>query len=119
MNVINWFELPVVDMDRAVRFYEALTDKKLKRENFMDVPHAIFGSSKDGVGGALIKQPNRRPVADGTTVYLGSSDIDAALLRVSKLGAEVRLAKTSIGPMGFIALLVDSEGNQVGLHSAP
>jgi len=119
MNVINWFELPVVDMERAVRFYEALTDKKLKRENFMDVPHAIFGSSKDGVGGALIKHADRKPVAGGTTVYLDSSDIDAALTRVSKLGAEVRQPKTSIGPLGWVALLVDSEGNLVGLHSAP
>lgn len=121
MNAINWFEIPVEDMDRAVRFYEALLGYGLKRENFMDVPHAIIKSSKDddGVGGALIQDKKRKPAPAGTCVYLNSSDIDGALKRVSTLGGDVLQPKTSIGPMGSIALLKDSEGNLIGLHTAP
>lgn len=121
MNAINWFEIPVENMDRAVRFYEALLGYGLKRENFMDVPHAIIKSSKDddGVGGALIQDKKRKPAAAGTCVYLNSSDIDGALKRVTTLGGDVLQPKTSIGPMGSIALLKDSEGNLIGLHTAP
>lgn len=120
MNAINWFEIPVVDMDRAVRFYEALLGQSLNRQVFMDVPHALFASSKDGgVGGALINQANRKPSVDGTTVYLHSPDIDAALQRVAKLGVEIMLPKMGIGDMGSIALLRDCEGNMLGLHTPP
>jgi predicted enzyme related to lactoylglutathione lyase len=120
MSAINWFEIPVTDMERAARFYEALEGRSLKRETFMGVPHAIFQSAKEGgVGGALIYEEKRKPSSEGTTVYLDSSDIDAALERVSKLGAEVLVPKTSIGPIGFMALLIDSEGNKIGLHTRP
>lgn len=121
MNAINWFEIPVDDMDRAVRFYEALLGQRLKRENFMDVPHAIIKSSKDdeGVGGALIQDKKRKPAGSGTCVYLDASDIEAALKRATAQGGEVVQPKTSIGPMGSIALLKDTEGNLIGLHTAP
>ncbi|MDB4976110.1 MAG: Glyoxalase family protein [Myxococcaceae bacterium] len=121
MSAINWFEIPVQDMDRAVRFYEALIGRALKREVFMDVPHAIFQSSKDkdGVGGALIHDKNRKPAGSATCVYLDSSDIDASIKRATAIGGEVVQPKTSIGPMGSIALLKDTEGNLVGLHTEP
>ena len=121
MNAINWFEIPVENMDRAVRYYEALLGQGLKRESFMDVPHAIIKSSKadDGVGGALIQDKKRKPAASGTCVYLNSSDIDAALKRASAIGGDVVQPKTSIGAMGSIALVKDTEGNLVGLHTEP
>jgi predicted enzyme related to lactoylglutathione lyase len=121
MNAINWFEIPVENMERAVRFYEALVGHALKRENFMDVPHAIFKSSKDddGVGGALIQQRGRKPGGEGTLVYLHSSDIDGALRRALEVGGSVSQPKTSIGPMGFVAQVKDTEGNLVGLHTPP
>jgi uncharacterized protein len=121
MDAINWFEIPVENMDRALRFYEALVGYDLKRETFMDVPHAIFKSSKDddGVGGALIQDKKRKPAAAGTCVYLNSVDIEASLKRATAVGGEVVQPKTSIGPMGSIALVKDTEGNLVGLHTAP
>ena len=32
-NVINWFEIPVAEMDRAVAFYEPVMQVTLRREN--------------------------------------------------------------------------------------
>jgi len=121
MNAINWFEIPVEDMERATRFYEALLGQPLRRENFMDVPHAIFKSSKDGdgVGGALIQQRGRKPGGEGTVVYLHSNDIDAALKRALEIGGSVSQPRTSIGPMGSVAQVKDTEGNLVGLHTPP
>jgi predicted enzyme related to lactoylglutathione lyase len=37
--------------------------------------------------------------------------------RVPKLGGTIHREKMSIGPYGFISLVVDTEGNMIGLHS--
>jgi len=119
MSAISWFEIPVTNMDRAVRFYEALAGYALKREDFMGTPHAIFKAEgdDDGVHGALIQDAKRKPASSAGTVYLTTKDIEAALGRALETGGEVIQPKTSIGPMGFIALVQDTEGNLVGLHS--
>lgn len=118
MAAINWFEIPVDDMQRAVPFYEALVGYPLKLEDFLDVPHAVFQSSKAGAGpgGALIRQQGVAAASAGTRVYLHTADIDASLERALKIGGKLAQPKTSLGPMGEFALLHDTEGNLVGLH---
>ena len=54
----------------------------------------------------------------GVIVYLDADGtLDAGLARVERAGGQVILPKTDIGPPGFIALVRDTEGNLVGLHS--
>jgi predicted enzyme related to lactoylglutathione lyase len=112
-NAINWFEIPTLDVVRAAKFYETLLGAELKHENFMGVPNAIFVAP--GVKGALIQDPKRKPGA-GSVVYLDAPDLAAALTRVEKAGGRVLLPKTDIGVPGFIAMIADTEGNEVGLH---
>lgn len=117
MNAINWFEIPVVDMDRAVRFYDQVLGTPLKRDVFMDVPHAIFPYERDDdAGGALVYMPERKPSNQGVVLYLNTRALDACLTRVAKAGGKVVREKTDIGPMGTFAWIQDSEGNLVGLH---
>ncbi len=119
MNTINWFEIPCSDLDRAVTFYEAMTGKTLKRENFFGTPHGIFPREGEGqVTGALI-QNHLKPSVDGTVPYLNAAGaLDAWLSRVEAAGGRVLLGRISIGPMGAIAQVQDTEGNRVGLHQA-
>jgi predicted enzyme related to lactoylglutathione lyase len=114
-NAITWFEILTTDLERAAKFYEAVLGVSLKRENFMGTPHAIF--TVEGVGGALIHDPKRPPVAGGTTVYLLAPDLEGALGKVEKAGGKVLLGKTAIGDPGSIAIVQDTEGNFVGLHA--
>ncbi|MBX3082161.1 MAG: VOC family protein [Anaerolineae bacterium] len=119
-NAINWFEIPSLDIDRAVKFYDTILDITLRRENFMGTPHAIFPANReqDGVAGAVI-QSDARPSKDGAVLYLNTgteSNMEAALTKTPAAGGSVVLPKTSIGPMGWIAVIVDTEGNRVGLH---
>jgi predicted enzyme related to lactoylglutathione lyase len=117
-NALNWFEIPAADLERAGRFYEAVTGKTLRRETFLDVPHAIFTS--EGVGGAVVADPKNKPSAAGSVVYLNAGtegDLEAWLGRVGKAGGEVLLGKTSLGPQGFFGLIRDTEGNRVGVHA--
>jgi predicted enzyme related to lactoylglutathione lyase len=118
-HAVHWFEIFVTDIDRAVRFYEKVLDVELRRENEDGRPMAIFASAvKDGVGGALVRQRGREPTEGGVLVYLDADrKLDACLERVASAGGAIVMKKTDIGPPGFIALIRDTEGNVVGLHS--
>jgi predicted enzyme related to lactoylglutathione lyase len=119
MNAINWFEIPVRDLDKATPFYAAVLGIELKRELFFGVPHAIFLA--EGVAGALIQDAQRAPAAPqtgGSTLYLHAQDgVSACLARAIEAGGRVVRPLTAIGPFGTIALIADLDGNVVGLHA--
>jgi hypothetical protein len=116
---INWFEIPVTEMSRAVKFYEDVLGTSLKRENFLGVSHAIFSVGERGeTTGALIHDDKRPPVAGGSVVYLSVNHrLDECLSRVHAAGGKVLVPRTDIGPAGVFAVLQDTEGNTVGLHT--
>jgi predicted enzyme related to lactoylglutathione lyase len=115
-NAANWFELPATELGRAQRFYETVLGLELRQEVFGGIPMAVF-PSQEGVGGALIRDDRCRPSADGAVVYLDATGkLDACLSRVAAAGGKVVVPRTDIGDPGFIALVIDSEGNRVGLH---
>ena len=121
-HALNWFEIPVADLDRAIRFYEALTGRKLRREAFGGPGEelAVFEvDERVAVNGALLRSPDARPAAQGTMVYLNAGPrIDLWLERVPAAGGRVLVGKTALPPgMGFFAHILDSEGNRVGLHA--
>jgi hypothetical protein len=118
-SALNWFEIPTHDIARAGRFYEAVLGVTLKHEDFFGTKMAVFPAEDPGVGGGLI-QDDKRPPAEkgGAIIYLdASSGLDAAIERAARSGGAVVMPKTSIGPQGHIALVRDTEGNTIGLHS--
>ena len=67
-------------------------------------------------GGALVKRGGK-PTSTGTLVYLDArGDLDAAVARAEKAGGKVAVPRTNIGENGAFAVVVDTEGNAVGLH---
>jgi predicted enzyme related to lactoylglutathione lyase len=118
-HAIHWFEIFVTDIDRAVRFYQTMLGVELKRNAEDGRPMAIFASAvEDAVGGALVRQPGREPTEKGVTIYLNANGkLDACIARVEGAGGHVVMGKTDIGAPGFIAMIRDTEGNLVGLHS--
>ncbi len=117
-DAINWFELPVVNLERAQKFYETVLGQKLKPEVFGGIPSAMFLPDGKGVGGALIQDARRKPMTDGAVIYLNANGmLDACVKRVETAGGKVLLPKTDIGDPGFIAMVLDTEGNCVGLHA--
>ena len=121
MTLINWFQIPVTDIDRAVKFYSAVCQTSLQRMDDERMKRAFFPmepGNPDRTGGELVQSPNDRPSADGVTIYLNAPDgVDAAVERAVAGGGSVCVPRMSIGEHGFIALVIDTEGNQIGLHA--
>jgi predicted enzyme related to lactoylglutathione lyase len=118
-NPVNWFEIPVNDLPRAMDFYEHVLGVPLAANDMGAIAMAWFpmASGASGAAGTLIKGDGYAPSADGTLVYFAVADIEAALARVEERGGRTLMPKTSIGQHGFIAHFEDTEGNRVALHA--
>jgi len=125
MSVINWFEVPVADFERAKTFYEIVLDKQLFVSDQRETMGSMLGVfPHDGqVGGCLVHNPQYgyTPSADGTLVYFTiTGAMDSALARVPDAGGEVLLPKTALGENaggGYVSWVRDTEGNKVGFYS--
>ena len=113
---IDWFEIPVLDEARAVRFYGQALQCELAEMEGPSGPIKIFQNEGMPVG-ALTTGEHNAPAQTGALIYFNSDDIDAALGRIEAAGGRTLMPKTSIGPYGHIAQFVDSEGNRMALHS--
>lgn len=119
-NSINWFEIPTRDMDKAVRFYEATFGLTLNKELFGGLPHAVFPveKSETSVTGAIVAAPHLVPASAGVVIYLNAPDgVKACLERAKAAGGKELQPHTSIGEMGWIAVIRDVDGNSIGLHA--
>lgn len=125
-NVVGWFEIPVTDMDRAIKFYEEVFGYKIDLQPKMgDLEMAWFPmdsdmeSQKYGATGALVKHEMYKPSHEGTVVYFNAASGDLAneLAKVEEAGGRVLKEKMSIGEHGFIGVFMDTEGNTVAMHS--
>ncbi|MFL6663475.1 MAG: VOC family protein [Rhizobacter sp.] len=119
-SALNWFEIPVRDMDRAQAFYEKLLDTTLRREQMGEQTLSVFRYEENaGTGGCLLQAGPMQPSAQGTIVYLNAEpSLDAALARVEAAGGRIVTPKVQLpGDMGAFAHIVDTEGNRVGLHA--
>lgn len=118
-TVINWFDIPATDFDRAVKFYETILGAKLIQENMLGARMAIFPAKPGEATGAIMARDGVLPATGGTTIYLkAGNDLGTALARVEKAGGKLLHPKTFIKEgMGYFGLILDTEGNSVGLHS--
>ncbi len=116
-NPVAYFEIPVLDMERAVRFYANVFDADFTREKIDGNEMALFPLDKvgSGVSGALAKGEIYKPSTTGTLVYFHCNDIDATLGKAQERGGKILYPKTSVGANGFVAELQDSEGNRIAL----
>ncbi|KAF1368890.1 hypothetical protein C7387_4165 [Yokenella regensburgei] len=116
-NVINWFEIPVTDMNRAIAFYEPVMEVQLRRETMDCAELAVFPHQDPQPGGALAKFDGIAPSPQGAIIYLHTDNLAATLKRVEKAGGQCVFGPLALAQdIGTIALFTDCEGNRVGLH---
>jgi len=119
-NPVTWFEIYVDHMERAKNFYQRVFDCFLVSQptdgsfELWQFPDAM---NHHGAMGALVKHPMRKPSSEGTLVYFHCDDCAVQIAIALQNGGQLFRPKSSIGPNGFIAIIGDTEGNAIGLHS--
>lgn len=124
VNAITWFEIYVEDMTRAKSFYESVFKFKLEKlgnpatkEQKMEMWSFPGDMNSYGANGALVKMPGFSSGKNSVIIYFACEDCATEESRVADYGGKVEKSKFSIGEYGFIALVYDTEGNMIGLHS--
>ena len=123
-NAISWFEIPTVDISRAQLFYETIFTIKMVPLDLPQIKMRMFPlEDPNGIGGALVLSPDfYKPSSfEGPLLYLNANpDVQIVLDRVQAAGGKILLPKTLISPeYGNMAVISDTEGNRIALHSIP
>lgn len=116
-NVGSYFEIPVDDLERAMKFYSYVLGCEFSKDVIHGNEMAFFpfDNKAQGITGALAKGEIYRPSVSGTLIYLATADIEQALKRVTEKGGETLFPKTEVPNYGWVAEFKDSEGNRTAL----
>jgi len=123
-NAISWFEIPAADLSRAQKFYEMIFDITMIPMDTPNIKMRMFPlQDMMGVGGALVHNADfyKPSATEGPLIYLNANpDVQLVLDKVETAGGKIMVPKTQISPeYGYMAVLMDTEGNRVALHSIP
>src|SRR4051794_6960052 len=70
-NRAVWFDIPVADLDRAVRFYQAVLAVRIAKESFRDLSLGVI-EHEHGNGGCLVLS-KEEIAAGGVLLYLNAN----------------------------------------------
>ena len=120
-NQVVWFDTPVSDLDRAIRFYSAVVGAAVQKQEFSGMKFATFPHQGEEVSGCLTPGAGDKdciPSRQGVLLYFNCQGrLDQAIAAVGPNGGKVLQPKHQIGPYGHRAIVLDSEGNRIALHS--
>ncbi|MEX1003076.1 MAG: VOC family protein [Crocinitomicaceae bacterium] len=117
-NYVSWFEIPAVNFQQAVDFYNHIYGIKMEQSFNGNYAMAFF-PTKNGIGGAIVAGPASTPGDSGPLIYLNAgNDLNPILQKVEEAGGRIVMSKTLINEdSGYFAVFIDSEGNKLALHS--
>jgi len=122
-NAISWFEIPATDLERAQKFYQTIFGISMIPMDMENIKMRMFplDDMMTEVGGAIVDSGgfHKPSLTEGPLIYLnGNPDVQTILNKVEAAGGKVMVPKTQISPeYGYMAVIVDTEGNRIGLHS--
>ncbi len=117
-NTFCWIDIPVTDLDRAITFYSAILDDSIQKINEHGFQFGLLPHDNDNVSGCLTVMHDREPSKNGPLVYVSVEGyLSKAVQAVEKHGGKVVKDIEQIGPYGYRALIIDSEGNGIALYS--
>lgn len=116
-NRAVWFDIPVANLERATSFYSSVLDIKVNIEKYDDFSFAIL-EHDEGIGGCLVPNEAEISSTQGILLYMNvDGRIQDAVAKVLTNGGKILETIHAIGPHGFRAIICDSEGNRMVLHS--
>lgn len=119
-NPVVYFEIPVTNIDRAMKFYTSVFNVTFETQVIDNNEMALFPFSEDsmGISGALARGEIYKPTKDGVVIYFKTEDIDKTLKLATENGGQILFPKASNGNLGFVAEFEDSEGNRIALFQS-
>ncbi|MFQ5548551.1 MAG: VOC family protein [Woeseia sp.] len=115
-NRIVWFDLPASDLERAMKFYSRVLGAEVN-ERFSGV--GVISSDDGAVSGCVFKSEEIRPSDQGVLLYFNvDGRLEEAVSVAEECGGTVYEAPHAIGEFGHRAIVIDSEGNRIALHSS-
>lgn len=117
-DFVSWFEIPALDFQQAVSFYNHIFGIQME-QSISETNAMAFFPAQDGIGGAIIAGPGSVPSDSGPLIYLnGGNDLNDVLKKVESAGGRIIMPKTLINrESGYFAIFIDSQGNKLALHS--
>jgi uncharacterized protein len=117
-NNLAWFDVPVTDLDRAIRFYSATLGASVTKEKSGSIPIGMLPTPDGGQMGCLVPSEDDKPSARGVMIWF---DVDGrlkdAVAAATANGGTVLGEIHAIGGFGYRAEVQDSEGNKIALYS--
>ena len=116
---IVWIDIPVRDLDRAIRFYGEVLGQPVRREQFAGAALGVLTHEGGTAGGCLYASETDRPSDHGPLLYFNCNGrLDQAIAAAQRSGGRVLEGKHAIAGHGHRAVVLDSEGNRIALHSS-
>ncbi len=117
-NTVCWVDIPVTDLGRAITFYSAVLGEPVKKESGHGMEFGLLPHADSNVSGCLTIMKDAAPSANGPLVYLSvDGRLDAAIAAVAPNGGRIVQERHPLGPYGHRAIIMDTEGNRIALHS--
>jgi predicted enzyme related to lactoylglutathione lyase len=118
-NPVAYFEIPVNDIDRAIKFYTTVFNFNFDKETIDHYEMALFpfAYENSGISGALAKGDIYKPTKDGVVIYFKTENIYETLKLAISNGGQILYPKTDNG-IGFVAEFEDTEGNRIALYQS-
>jgi hypothetical protein len=118
-NPVVYFEIPVNDMNRAIKFYTTVFNFDLNKEIIDKNEMALFPfvDENSGISGALAKGEIYKPTKDGVVIYFKTENIEQTLQLATSNGGQILYPKTDNG-IGLVAEFEDTEGNRIALYQS-
>ncbi len=116
-HTLVWLDIPVQNLNRALAFYSQVLNWPLD-DYRPNQPMAVFRHPAGSVSCALLEKPEETGQGRGPLPYFNCAGrLADAVSRVRLNGGEVVQEIQSIHPFGSRAIVLDTEGNRIALHS--
>jgi len=123
-DTLCWTDIPVTNLDRAIKFYSAVLGKDVKKLSERGIEYGLLQHEEQNASGCLCVRSDsggvdNRPSANGPLIYLlVEGRLNEAVEAARANGGKILRARQQIGEHGFRAVVIDSEGNRIALHTS-
>lgn len=122
MGGIAHFEIHVDDTERAKAFYGAMFGWTFIQASEVSMEYWLIDVGDQSQGGGILKRSGPlAPMGSSPSSFvctIGVESVDASMAAAVKAGGQVAVPKMGIGGMGWVAYLLDTEGNIFGIFEA-